>query len=391
MELDQLFTNNKEQTLYGRYITNEHIEPLLDKYKEKFKVTVVGNSVLGKPIYNVVAGNGSTRIFIWSQMHGNESTTTKAVVDFINWLAGDDTIANKFLNYFTFCIIPIANPDGAELYTRENANNIDLNRDALHLTQPESKILRKAFEDFNPHYCYNMHDQRTIFGLETEGGAKPATVSFLAPAYNEDRDINSTRQQAINLIVAMNQALQEYIPRQVGRFDDSFNINCIGDSFQAAGVPTVLFEAGHYPGDYEREQTRKFIFFALLSGFNSIYENVLVGAKNKEYFNIPQNKKIFYDIVYKNVKINYENKEKIAIFASQYKEVLIDKSVIFQAFISEIDNLKDYYWHEEYDGNGEWFVGKNNKSFPEKDDKADFFIGPGRRFINGKEIKQELI
>ncbi|MBY8962080.1 peptidase M14 [Flavobacterium sp. D11R37] len=389
MEFEQLFTNSKEQTLYGRYITNEYIEPLLNKYKEKFKVTVIGNSVLGKPVYNVIAGSGSTRIFIWSQMHGNESTTTKAVIDLLNWLACGDTTANRFLTSFTFYIIPIANPDGAELYTRENANGIDLNRDALNLTQPESKILRKAFEDFKPHYCYNMHDQRTIFGLETEDGAKPATVSFLAPAYNEEREINDTRQQAINLIVAMNTTLQKYIPGQVGRFDDSFNINCIGDSFQAAGVPTVLFEAGHYPGDYEREETRKFIFFALLSGFNSIYENVLVKQENSQYFNIPQNKKIFYDIVYKNVKINYENKEKIAIFASQYKEVLIDKSVIFQAFISEIDNLEDYHGHEEYDGKEGLFVGKDNRNFPVKDEEADFFIAPDRRFINGREIKQQ--
>lgn len=389
MEFEQLFTNNKEQTLFGRYITNEHIEPLLNKYKEKFKVTVIGNSVLGKPIYNVVAGSGSTRIFIWSQMHGNESTTTKAVIDLLNWLASGDTAANRFLNFFTFYIIPIANPDGAELYTRENANNIDLNRDSVALTQPESKLLRRVFEDFKPHYCYNMHDQRTIFGLESEDGAKPATVSFLAPAYNEEREINDTRQQAINLIVAMNTTLQKYIPGQVGRFDDSFNINCIGDSFQAAGVPTVLFEAGHSPEDYEREETRKFIFFALLSGFNSIYENVLVKQENSQYFNIPQNKKIFYDIVYKNVKINYENKEKIAIFASQYKEVLIDKSVIFQAFISEIDNLEDYYGHEEYDGKEGLFVGKYNRNFPVKDEEADFFIAPDRRFINGREIKQQ--
>ena len=114
-------------------------------------------------------------------------------------------------------------------------------------------------------------------------------------------------------------------------------------------MPTILFEAGHYQNDYEREETRKFIFFALLSGFNAIYENVIVVNKKKEYFNIPQNKIIFYDIMYKNVKINYENKEKITNFASQYKEVLFDNSVIFQAIISEIGNLEDYYGHEEFD------------------------------------------
>jgi hypothetical protein len=46
--------------------------------------------------------------------------------------------------------------------------------------------------------------------------------------------------------------LQRYIPGQIGRFDDSFNLNC-GDTFQAMGVPTLLFEAGHFEGDYQRK------------------------------------------------------------------------------------------------------------------------------------------
>jgi hypothetical protein len=31
------------------------------------------------------------------------------------------------------------------------------------------------------------------------------------------------------------------------------------------GVPTLLFEAGHFEGDYQREITRKYIFIALIS------------------------------------------------------------------------------------------------------------------------------
>ena len=72
----------------------------------------------------------------------------------------------------------------------------------------------------------------------------------------------------------MNNELQKYIPNQVGRFDDSFNINCIGDMFQSLNVPTILFEAGHYQGDYEREETRKYIFVALMSSFQFIYNNL---------------------------------------------------------------------------------------------------------------------
>lgn len=385
MDLERIHASIKEPLLYGRYVTNKHIEPLLSKHSSIFKTLVIGQSVQQKPIYSIQAGTGNKRIFMWSQMHGNESTTTKAIFDFLNFLSSTDILVKNFLDNFTFYIIPILNPDGAELYTRENANKVDLNRDSVNLTQPESQLLRKTFEVFKPDYCYNMHDQRTIFGLG-ENNPKPATVSFLAPSYNEQRDVNECRQKAIGVIETMNKTLQEYIPGQVGRFDDSFNINCIGDMFQSLGVPTILFEAGHYQEDYEREITRKFIFFALFSGFKAINENVIVVNEKHDYFNIPQNKIIFYDFIYKKVKINYENKEKITNFASQYKEVVFDKSVIFQAFIREIGNLDSFYAHTEIDCNEDIFADLQGNNMPVVDEKADFFIGKSRKFVNGQEI-----
>lgn len=385
MNYEQIFEANKENRLSGRYLTNKHIEPILEELKDNFKIATIGHSVLAKPIYSIKFGTGAVKIFIWSQMHGNESTTTKAVFDLLNVLKSDDALAQKLKSTFTFLILPIVNPDGAELYTRENAVKVDLNRDSVNLSQPESRILRASFEDFRPDYCYNMHDQRTIFGVGNQ--PKPATISFLAPSYNESRDVNEVRLKAINVIAAMNEILQQYIPGQVGRFDDSFNINCIGDMFQSLEVPTILFEAGHYPNDYEREITRKYIFFALLSGFDTIHENVIVVNKKMDYFNIPQNKIVFYDMIWKNVKINYENKEKITNFASQYKEVLFDNSVIFQAIISEIGNLDGFYGHVEFDVLGAQFESEDGNKMPIIGKKANFSINSDRKFVNGQEIK----
>lgn len=385
MDLETIYSSVKEPSLHGRYITNEHISPLIAGFSNVFSTGIAGYSVDMAPIYKIVAGFGKTKIFMWSQMHGNESTTTKAIFDFLNFLQSDAPLAKAWMAHFTFCILPILNPDGAVLYTRENASKVDLNRDSVNLSQPESRLLRQVFEEFKPDFCFNMHDQRTIFGVG-ESPVKPATVSFLAPSYNDARDVNECRQVAINLIAAINDALQKHIPGQVGRFDDSFNINCIGDMFQSLGVPTVLFEAGHYQQDYEREVTRKMIFFALFSGFLAIYENVIAVNRNGDYFNIPQNKNVFYDIMYKNIKINYENKEKITNFASQYREVLIDKSVIFRAFISEIGNLESYNAHEEIDCLGEEFWSEETGKTPKTGKNADFSIGKNRKIVNGVEI-----
>jgi Zinc carboxypeptidase len=376
MEYLALHQQYKEESLFGRYITLKHIESLLSK----FPVEVIGQSVLGKTIYKYEIGTGTKRILMWSQMHGNESTTTKALFDFINVLHSGSEVSQKLLSEFTFCLLPMLNPDGAEAYTRENANAIDLNRDAQNLSQPESKVLRQVFDAFKPDYCYNLHDQRTIFGVADTG--KPATVSFLAPAYNENRDINEIRTKAMNVIAAMNKTLQQYIPNQVGRFDDSFNLNCVGDTFQYLNVPTVLFEAGHFPDDYQREATRKYIFIALLAGLQFLYDNDVVSNEIEDYLEIPQNKVVFYDFVYKNVKINYDGNEKIINFAAQFKEVLNKDKVTFEARIAQIDHLENYFGHVVINAK-EALYQDGLADFPTIEQKADFYLGENLKIVNG--------
>lgn len=376
MDYIELHKEHKANSLFGRYITLKDIEPLL----EKLPTEIIGHSVLGKPIYKYTIGTGATKVFMWSQMHGNESTTTKALFDFFNVLHSEEEIGGKLLSEFTFCFLPMVNPDGAELYTRENANKVDLNRDSVALSQPESQLLRKVFDDFKPHFCYNLHDQRTIFGAGDSGNV--ATVSFLAPSFNENRDINEVRSKAMNVIVAMNEELQKHIPNQVGRFDDGFNINCIGDRFIFLNVPTILFEAGHFQEDYYREYTRKMIFIALISGLKHIYENDVVDIKNALYLQIPQNKVVFYDFIYKNVKINYDGKEKITNFAAQYKEELIDEKIQFNAYVAEIGELKGKFGHFQYNAH-KMLYNDESDGIPKLNQKANFCLGKDIKFVNG--------
>jgi len=380
MEALELFLQFKEQSIQGRYLTLEAILPILKRHNTHNQLKHVGNSVQQKPIYTYQIGTGKTKIFLWSQMHGNESTTTKALLDFINFLNSDTELAIMLLEDFTFFFFSLLNPDGAELYTRENANKVDLNRDSQDLTQPESTTLRGVFEVFQPDYCFNLHDQRTIFGVADTG--KPATVSFLAPSYNEARDINTTRLKAINVIANINKVLQNYIPGQVGRFDDSFNINCIGDTFQYLGVPTILFEAGHFPDDYQREETRKYIFISLLASFTTLSENDIVDNEITQYLNIPQNKVVFYDFMYKNIKINYAGNKIITNFAIQYKEELINDKLSFIAYIAAIDNLESYFGHYEYDAQGALY-SDNQDNLPKINQIANFSLDDAVVFVNG--------
>tara|TARA_R110000868_G_scaffold4211_13_gene26638 strand:- start:41119 stop:42234 length:1116 start_codon:yes stop_codon:yes gene_type:complete len=344
--LKAIHSTIKVKSIQGRYITNDDVFPFLEKLEQKFVVENIGISVLGKTIKSVTFGTGVHKIFMWSQMHGNESTTTKAVLDLLNFMSVDSDLAVTILEKCTIKIIPILNPDGAEVYTRVNANEVDLNRDAQNRLQPESRVLRDTYEKFQPDYCFNLHDQRTIFNVGPT--AKPATVSFLAPAHDEERSISETRGESMQLIVAMNQELQKYIPGQVGRYDDGFNANCVGDTFQMLNKPTILFESGHFPEDYEREETRALIFCAILKGVRIIAEQTIGEYEQKKYFEIPENGKLFYDILIKNIEIISNSLPKDTSVGILFKEQLVSKKITFIPKIEKIEKFDSYFGHVTY-------------------------------------------
>ena len=338
--------------ILGRYITYDHIDEFINGLPSTFKIEKVGESVRGESIKSITFGNGPKRILMWSQMHGNESTTTKAVIDLLNYLKRNVAEVSDISNVCTLKIIPILNPDGARDYTRVNANKIDLNRDAQDLSQPESRVLRKVFQDFEPYFCFNLHDQRTIFNVgETN---KPATVSFLAPAFDKERNNSPSRELSMRLIAAMNNKLQEEIPGQVGRYDDGFNANCVGDAFQMSKTPTILFEAGHYHEDYNREKTRAFIFKALLKGVSTLLNNTISDYSIEQYLSIPENGKQFVDVVIKNddyISNHLTNSKAVAI---QYKEVLKKGKVEFRPELHVFEKEpKELYAHKTLNCNDE--------------------------------------
>jgi len=311
--------------IYKRYFPPKILNDFLKNHNDRLDYNIIGHSVNDLPIYELKIGTGKKRILMWSQMHGNESTTTKALLDFIPWLL--DSNQKNLLNTFTFYIIPQLNPDGAEAYTRLNANQFDLNRDAIELSQPESLLLRNAYDRITPDYALNLHGQRTIYSAGLNGG--PATLSFLAPSADLNRSITSARKTAMSAIGSIYMALCKELPDGIGRYDDTFNPNCVGDTFTREGTPTILFEAGHYPGDYQREMCRKFVFKALkaliiyLENDNEVYSI-------EQYLKIPKNTDNYVDLIVTNIDISVDGKIfKNQQLAIQYIEELKDGEVIF--------------------------------------------------------------
>ncbi len=353
----QDYSNYKVSTLEGRYFPYQELKKKIEAYQTTFNLQEIGESVLKQPIFKLQIGHGAKKVLLWSQMHGNETTITKALLDVINYFNFRKAQLKEFLETISLHIIPVLNPDGCNAYTRVNANKIDLNRDAQNLSQPESKLLRKEFDKIKPDYCFNLHDQRSIFSA----GWSPntAALSFLAPAADAEKTIIPNRLQAMQLISGINDVLQKYIPNKIGRYDDTFNENCVGDTFQAKDATTILFEAGHLETDYKRELTRKYGCFAILEALNLIYQNSYKTYKVENYEAIPKNQKLFLDVIIRNVRFQ----DKITDVGIQYKEHLAGNKLLFLPFIRYINNLESFYGHREIDANRTKIVVNNTDCF----------------------------
>ena len=332
----------KQQEINERYITNFKLESLLENLnKDIFKVSVAGKSVLQKNIYRVDFGTGNFKILLWSQMHGNETTTTKSVFNFLEKLSA--TKNTEWLHFFSFTFLPILNPDGAEAFTRVNANGIDLNRDSVDLSQPESQLLRSVFNEVKPNLALNMHDQRSIFSAGSN--PNPATLSFLAPAFNETCDINEVRTFAMQLIANMNDVLKNHSPENIGRFDDSFNINCIGDQFTHLNVPTILFEAGFESNDYQRKKAEKLVDISLETLLNSIISQEYKKFSVEDYLQIPENEKNFVDLIIRNFSTkntDFNDKNEIPVV---FKEIIVNNQLVLTHAIDFVSAPNYKYAH----------------------------------------------
>jgi len=375
MELEKEYSLILESKISSRLIKHSVVKELSQNLSDIFQVKTIGKSALEKEIFEIKIGKGKRNILLWSQMHGNEPTATGAIFDILNYFEkfNDSDLVSKLINEFTFTFIPMLNPDGAEAWTRVNALNIDLNRDAVRKQAPESKILWNTIEELNPEYCFNLHDQRNIFNVGNTD--KTATISFLSASFDESRDINDDRALTMSLIAGMNDAVQKFIPGHVGRYTDEFYPTATGDNLHKSGYKNILIESGTYPGDAERQTTRKANFIALIKAF----ELILVGVKPnriEDYNSIPNNNKRFYDLIIRNVTISINQVKSVVDIGIMYNEkpdAYYEKMLKYSR-IENIGDLSQFVGLKEVDAAKQLFDdGVNN--FAKLNQEATFRVG----------------
>ena len=133
----------------------------------------------------------------------------------------------------------------------------------------------------------------------------------------------------------------------------------MGDTFQTKNTPTILFEAGHFKEDYSRERVREYLGLSLMAAFNYIANTEISGAFYGDYFKIPKNEKLFYDIIIRNAKLGVN--DDVIDVAIQYQEVLIDDEIKFNPMIEKIGVLNSHFGHLEINAKSKMVESPNNE------------------------------
>lgn len=365
------YKDYKESTLSVRRVKHAQIQPLINavRMNSDFQITTLGQSIEGRDISMLSIGEGEIDILLWSQMHGDEPTATLAIFDIINFLSSSTELKKEkqqMLKKVKLHFIPMLNPDGAELFKRRNALDIDINRDALRLQSPEGRILKSVRDSLDAEFGFNLHDQSKYYNAERTD--KPATISYLAPAYNYEKEVNDVRGNAMKVIVLMNNIIQKYAPGQVGRYSDDFEPRAFGDNIQKWGTSAILIESGGYPNDPEKQFIRKLNYMSLLSAIFSISDGSYANISIEEYETIPNNDRKIFDLKIENLTYNLLGKDYIVDVGIFLYENDNDAHNDFHYVgkVAELGDLSTFYGYQTIDASGLKYAP--SKVYPNKID-----------------------
>jgi hypothetical protein len=352
--LESAYSSYKESAITHRRFKHADLQPLIQQHSDIFQVTKLGESVEGRSILSLDWGDGKTKVMLWSQMHGNESTATMSLFDLFNFLEGSgddfDGLRERLKANLDLKFIPMINPDGAEEFKRRNALDIDLNRDAISQISPEAVILKKARDDFEPEFGFNLHDQQIYYN--TFGSPKQATISVLAPAYNYDTNVNAVRTRAMQTIVGMNKVLQQVVPGHVGKYDDAFEPRAFGDNITKWGTSTILIESGGYPNDPDKQYIRQLNFMIILNALEQIATRSYEQYTTEEYFAIPDNDLQLVDLLINEVQVPVNGKYFPVDLGIRRRDITAGDTYYMSASVDDLGDLQVYFGLEEFDASG---------------------------------------
>ncbi len=182
-------------------------------------------------------GDFKVPVFVNASIHGNENPGVDAAIRLIETLAYEDTPeVQAILENVILLVNVVQNPDGRVAYTRSNANGIDINRDFITQSQPETRATVKIFTEWNPMVTLDLH-----------GFVNPMLIEPCTPPHNPNYEYDLYLEWAFNQALAMEAELglqlgDDYVPARIPFRDRSGS----WDDWGAQYVPMY----GMYHGTY---------------------------------------------------------------------------------------------------------------------------------------------
>ena len=325
---------------------------VVDGAPDRFDVAPIGTSVEGRPLRRIDFGRGDTTVMLWSQMHGNESTASRALIDVLRFLLDNrrHPMVRRIERQLAVTIVPVVNPDGAARFVRRNALGIDLNRDARRLATPEARALKAVRDDIDADWGFNLHDQNVRTRLGNTG--RDVRIALLAPppGPGEVTDVNRAARRMCSLLAS---ALEPIVDDQVARYDEGFNPRAFGDSMARWGTSVVLIESGGELGDPHKETLRRANYVALLVALDAIASGSWADVSPQRYLDLPLNTAWVYDLIVRGGSIVLPGREPVmADFAINYADTLSKTG----GAIVEVGDLEEANALETIDATGLFFL-----------------------------------
>ena len=148
----------------------EVVKECLKLERDGAKVETIGLSKHGNKIPLVTVGAGAKRVLIVCRQHGNEPTSTEAMLEYMK-----EMLARKNKEKIKLFVIPVANPDGAKIFEhlcRKNKTSLltsyaarsnrpylgDINRDHKKRKTPEAQAIFNTVKHVQPHLILDLHN-----------------------------------------------------------------------------------------------------------------------------------------------------------------------------------------------------------------------------------------
>jgi hypothetical protein len=186
------------------------------------------------------------RVLLFAQQHGDEPSGKEAVTLLLAKFASGEH--GRILRSLDVLIIPQMNPDGSELGQRRTSDSVDLNRNHVLLTSPETKALHDVFDSWKPDVTVDIHEYGSFSSSWSDSGfIKVADVQLgMLTHPNTAKTVHDLQHDSIYPFIASAMAgrgysFQEYI---VGSPDSRIRHSTteINDGRQSFGIlGTVSF------------------------------------------------------------------------------------------------------------------------------------------------------